>query len=125
MGFENMRNTLVNTSFELCVFVQLQENPCTEPVEQADVNWQTPHRLVARTYIPKGEPPRYDNRCDNTAMHPYRTLTDHMPLGSLQRIRNTVYSHAKNFWRHKCLTLQPRQPQLLSSARWVSSERCK
>merc|ERR1711870_48168 len=50
--FENMRNTLVNTSFELCVFVQLQENPCTEPVEQADVNWQTPHRLVARIYIP-------------------------------------------------------------------------
>lgn len=95
--FENMRNTLVNTSFELCVFVQLQENPCTEPVEQADVNWQTPHRLVARIYIPKGEPPRYDNRCDNTAMHPYRTLTDHMPLGSLQRIRNTVYSYAQTF----------------------------
>merc|ERR1711920_148651 len=91
------RNALVNTSFELCVFVQLQENPCTEPVEQADVNWQTPHRLVARIYIPKGEPPRYDNRCDNTAMHPYRTLTDHMPLGSLQRIRNTVYSYAQTF----------------------------
>jgi len=95
--YDNMNATLSGSSLELCMFVQLQENPCTEPVEAADVLWKTTPRLVARLHIPKGEAPQYDSVCDNTVYHPYRQLDAHMPLGSLQRIRHTVYSYAQTF----------------------------
>jgi hypothetical protein len=95
--YDNMNATLSHSGLELCMFVQLQENPCTEPVEAADVLWKTTPRLVARLHIPKGEAPQYDNVCDNTVYHPYRQLDAHMPLGSLQRIRHTVYSYAQTF----------------------------
>merc|ERR1711862_610611 len=69
------------SAIQLCFFVQLQENPCREAVEQAATQqWRTPIRLAARIFIPQGKPPNYENICDSTAYHPHRTLVEHIPV---------------------------------------------
>jgi hypothetical protein len=93
----NVKDTMMSSDMQLCVWVQLQENPCTEPIENSAVKWNTPLRLVGRVYIGKGVTPVYNDECDNTVFNPYRTLPDHMPLGSINRIRHAAYAYASNF----------------------------
>jgi len=93
----NLNATLKSSSMQLCIFAQIQENPCTEPIEDATIVWMTDIRLAGRIYIEAGVTALYNQVCDNTVFNPYRTLTSHMPIGSLQRIRQAVYAYAAQF----------------------------
>lgn len=96
--YANLKATLQASKMELCFFVQLQENPCREAVEQAATQqWMTPIRLAARLFIAQGAPPLYENICDSTAYHPHRTLDVHYPVGSLQRMRHPIYTFVQTF----------------------------
>lgn len=93
----NMNETLKSGSFQFCIFAQIQENPCEQPIEDATVKWNTAIRLTGRIYIEAGVTALYNQVCDNTVFNPYRALTSHMPIGSLQRIRQAVYAYAAQF----------------------------
>jgi len=96
--YANLKATLEASAIQLCFFVQLQENPCREAVEQAATQqWRTPIRLAARIFIPQGKPPNYEQICDSTAFHPHRTLVEHIPVGSLQRMRHPIYTFVQTF----------------------------
>lgn len=93
----NLNDTLKNTGMQMCMYVQLQENPCEEPVEVATTQWKSEVRLAGRIHIDSGVVPRYNDVCDNTVFHPYRQLASHMPLGDLNRFRMAVYAYTQTF----------------------------
>jgi len=95
--FHNLKYSLEEGSFSFCVFIQLQENPCLEPVEDATIRWLTEPRLVAKLTLHQQTVYDYDFYCDNTVYHPYRTLVEHFPLGSIQRSRHPAYGFSQSY----------------------------
>lgn len=84
--------------YRMCVFLQIQENPCEQPIEDASVRWTTKPVKVAELIISQDKNVKHDDLfCDSTMLHPYRTLPEHMPLGAINRVRHSVYAFANNF----------------------------
>jgi len=95
--YANLYDTLEASSFELCIWVQLQEDPCLQPVEDATVQWGSTLRLAGRILINQGLAPLYNEVCENTVYNPFRTIPEHLPIGSINRIRHAVYAYAQTF----------------------------
>jgi hypothetical protein len=103
-----------DASFEL--FVQTQRNPQTMPIDDATVRWDkrlSPFRKVATIYIPRQvfwpEPGMLEKLRvatgemvelgESMSFNPWHALTDHEPLGAINRARRVVYPAISNF-RH-------------------------
>ena len=95
---DNLRDRLERHDFRMCGYVQLQENPCRQPIEDATVRWETAPIHAFTLTLPRQTVPLYDEWCDNTVFNPYRTLPAHVPLGSINRVRQAVYAYA-SMWR--------------------------
>ncbi len=79
--------------------VQLQNAGKPMPIEDASIEWKvsdSPYITVARIDIPQQE---FDNAannqfCENLAFSPWHSLTEHKPIGQLNRIRERVYAES-------------------------------
>jgi hypothetical protein len=76
--------------------VQMQTDPQTMPVEDATVIWPedgpggSPFIKVATITIP----PQAVGECEKLSFNPWHTLSDHQPLGVVNRIRKSIYERA-------------------------------
>jgi hypothetical protein len=76
------------------------------PIEDASVEWSeeaSPFRPVARIRIPMQniEESSRMGRCEETAFNPWHSLTEHRPLGSLNRARREIYPAMAEFRRQR------------------------
>jgi hypothetical protein len=83
-------------------FVQPQVDPREQPIEDATHHWQTPAQKVATIRIPcqSFDTPAQMQFCENLSFSPWHGLTEHRPLGSLNRLRKATYLALSNF-RHE------------------------
>jgi hypothetical protein len=84
--------------------VQLQTDPVAMPIEDASVEWSetvSPFVKVGTINIPAQEfrSPAQDTFCENLSINPWHSLTDHRPLGGINRVRRVVYE-AISAYRH-------------------------
>ena len=86
--------------FDFCVQGQL--DPSEQPVEDATHLWQTPAQTIATIHIPRQsfDSPAQMEFCENLSFSPWHSLTEHRPLGSLNRLRKATYLALSNF-RHE------------------------
>ena len=76
------------------------------PIEDATVEWKeqdSPYLPVARIRIPRQ---RIDDAartawCEEVAFNPWNSLTEHRPLGSLNRARRDIYRALSQFRRQR------------------------
>jgi len=75
--------------------VQFFESDQTTPIEDATVQWNTPWNSVATLSFLPNEPFVWgygqDAFCRHLNFNPWNGITEHQPLGVLQRIRHYVY----------------------------------
>jgi len=86
--------------FDFCV--QAHVDAAEQPIEDATHLWQTPAQKVATIHIPQQS---FDSAeqmefCENLSFSPWHGLTEHRPLGSLNRLRKATYLALSNF-RHE------------------------
>jgi len=84
------------------VFVQLQENAATEPIEDVSVPWRTKLISVGRITFEKGnlESPALTAdraRCEDFSFRPWHTIDVHRPLGNIMRSRRVVLPASATF----------------------------
>lgn len=96
----NLHETLASQDVSLCFYMQVQENPCTERVEDFSNLWKTPAVLVATINISKQKIDEYDEFCDNHAYHPFKALSEHYPLGNINRARQAAYTVSQLYRLH-------------------------
>jgi hypothetical protein len=83
-------------------YVQPQLDPVEQPIEDATHLWQTSPQKIATVRIPcqSFDSPGQMEFCENRSFSPWRALTEHRPLGSLNRLRRATYVALSNF-RHE------------------------
>jgi len=96
----NMLRTLKEGDYSFCMWMQVQESPCTEPIEDFASLWKTPPVLVAKLEIAQQEIDEYTEMCDNMIYHPMRTTSDHWPIGGINRMRQGIYSISQMYRLH-------------------------
>ena len=83
--------------------VQLRTNPETMPVEDASVPWpeeESPYVAVARITVasqPAWSEARAIQADDGMSFSPWHGITDHQPLGSINRARKDAYKMSADF----------------------------
>ncbi|GBG33459.1 Hypothetical Protein FCC1311_096822 [Hondaea fermentalgiana] len=89
---------LRNKPYRMCVFLQIQEDACDQPIEDPSIRWTSKPIKVAELQISRQNKVSHDDlMCDSTMLHPYRTIEEHFPLGAINRVRHAVYAFANNF----------------------------
>jgi hypothetical protein len=74
--------------------VQLRTRPKEMPVEDPTLEWDesaSPFVTVATITIPPQRPEMGDS-CEALSLNPWHSLVEHRPLGSISRIRRSVYA---------------------------------
>lgn len=74
--------------------VQLQTDPNTMPIEDPTIEWDekiSPYQKVGTLYIPTQivKPREFD---ENLGFSPWHTLSEHRPLGGINRARKRIYT---------------------------------
>src|SRR5262245_18885642 len=87
-------------SFEF--LIQLQTDSRTTPIEDAMVEWserQSPYVRVARIIIPRQDIDASvrASACEEIAFSPWHCLSDHRPLGGMNRARREIYEQMAQF----------------------------
>ena len=85
--------------------VQLQDADKYMPIEDPSIEWKesdSPYITLAKIIIPKQEFESDDQHqfCENLSFSPWNTLSEHRPIGQLNRIRKEVYE-ASSKYRHE------------------------
>jgi len=95
--------------FDFCV--QRQVDAADEPVEDATHLWETPAEKIAAIRIPcqSFDTPFQMEFCENLSFSPWHALTEHRPLGSLNRLRRETYLALSDF-RHEQNGVRPTEP---------------
>jgi hypothetical protein len=78
------------------LMIQFQTDSQTMPIEDATVEWKerdSTYHPVARVRIPRQdiEDPGRTRLCEEVGFNPWYSLTEHRPLGSLNRARRAIY----------------------------------
>jgi catalase len=104
---ENFLRTVMQqqlTTGEACFdfMVQFQQDPDAMPVEDASVIWDegdAPYQKVARLTFSDQDfaSPAALANCESQRFNPWQSLSDHRPLGGINRVRQAVYSEAGEF----------------------------
>lgn len=96
--YTNLKQTLQGTTdFKLCGYIQFQEDPCTEPLDNPTERWLTSNIKVFELTFPPQYVPEYNTFCDNTVYNPFRIIQEHQPQSFIQRLRDVVYAYASNY----------------------------
>jgi hypothetical protein len=87
--------------FDFCVQLQVDEH--LTPIEDATVEWQesdSAYLPVGRIRIPRQNiaAPETIRQCEQVAFNPWNCLSEHRPLGSMNRARRDIY-HAMAAFR--------------------------
>jgi hypothetical protein len=74
-------------------FVQVQTDPAAMPVEDPTVDWGAHYQKVATIRIPPQEFDTPERRTfgENLSYTPWHALSDHRPLGGINRARKAIY----------------------------------
>jgi len=91
--------------------VQLRTSAATMPVEDASVQWpesESPYRTVALLLLPRQELNTEEQKaiCSQLAFNVWHALSDHRPLGGINRLRREAYPISAA-WR-RSLTAVPK-----------------
>jgi hypothetical protein len=83
-------------------WVQPQVDPTEQPIEDGTHEWLSSPTKVATIRIPcqSFDSPSQMAFCENLSFNPWHGLTDHRPLGSLNRLRKATYLALSDF-RHQ------------------------
>lgn len=90
---EAMGERLASAEARFELFVQVQTDPYTMPIEDPSVVWRSPFRKVATIEIPaqRFDTPEQMRACEDMTFNPWHSLPEHRPLGALNRARKVVY----------------------------------
>ncbi len=88
-------------------YIQFYTNAKETPIEDYRTEWKvkdSPFLKVGRVTFPKQtfDTEKQNTFCENLSFNPWRALTTHRPLGSLNRVRHSLYQaisgyrHSKN-----------------------------
>jgi len=85
--------------------VQFQVDPNRQCIEEANVEWkeeEAPSIRVARIRIPQQEfaTRENDTACEDLGFNPWNGLAAHLPLGNMNRARETVYYEIQRLRLH-------------------------
>ena len=88
------------------LMIQFQTDSRAMPIEDATVEWKegdSTYHPVARIRIPKQdiEDPGRTKLCEEVGFNPWHCLTEHRPLGSLNRARREIYRAMAEFRRQR------------------------
>ncbi len=94
--YEALRRQLSIREVRFEFMVQLQTDPERMPIEDALVEWsetESPYRTVATLIIPRQhlDAAEQQKRARALEFNPWHALSEHRPLGSLNRLRRQVY----------------------------------
>ena len=97
---ERLRESLAGRSACFEFMVQFQTDAQTMPIEDPTVYWDetiAPFQPIARLFIPAQSvfAPR-DAMCEKLSFDPWRALSEHQPLGGINRARRRIYSEVEN-----------------------------
>jgi hypothetical protein len=89
-----LRLSMEDVAFDF--FVQFQTSARTMPIEDASVEWserESPYVRVAEVRILRQtiDAPGRDQACERTSFNPWHCLTEHRPLGAMNRARREIY----------------------------------
>jgi hypothetical protein len=95
-----LRLSMEDVAFDF--FVQFQKSGLTMPIEDASVEWSerdSPYLRVAEVKIPRQaiDAPGREQACERTAFNPWHSLTEHRPLGGMNRARREIYQAMQQF----------------------------
>ena len=84
------------------VFVQMQEDPRAQPIEDVSVPWTSKLTKVGRiTFEPRNlDAPAVAadrERCDDFSFRPWHTIDVHRPLGNVMRARRVALPSSANY----------------------------
>ncbi|MGH9371262.1 MAG: hypothetical protein ACRD15_07010 [Vicinamibacterales bacterium] len=81
--------------------IQFHIDDTRTPIEDASVEWKEPEHRVARIRIPRQtiDDPARGNACEEVAFNPWNCLTDHRPLGGMNRARREIYRALSEYRR--------------------------
>ena len=92
-----VENTLRTQAAEFTLCVQFQEG--TDPIEDPSQEWRGPFVPVAELVIEqRSNEPLLESDGEALSFNPWRTLSEHRPLGWVNRVREAVY-RADFAWR--------------------------
>ena len=95
--YKNLKATIESQDVLMCGYIQLQEDPCVQLLDNPTDRWLTEAIHVFTLHFRKQTAYPYDQFCDNSVYHPYNTLVDHFPLGFINRVRMGVYASSGTF----------------------------
>ena len=91
---EEMHKRLLQGEVVYEVQLQCFDNEKKTPIEDASVEWKTPFVTVATLTLPKQDTEAdkaFNEQVEQEAFSPWRGLTAHRPLGSINRARRAMY----------------------------------
>jgi hypothetical protein len=91
---KNFRKSIVENRKPLKynLFVQFQEDPCTEPIEDGSANWGTKEHHLGTFTFSDAVTDDEDRTCQNIGFQPYLVTEEFRPLGGLNRGRLDAYT---------------------------------
>lgn len=91
---DNFRKSIVEdkTPLEYNLYVQFQEDPCTEPIEDGTADWKTKERHLGTFTFKDAVTDDDDRTCQNIGFMPYLLTKEFKPLGGLNRGRLDAYT---------------------------------
>lgn len=97
-----MKNHLQRAVACFDFMVQFQTDPAAMPVEDASVEWDeglSPYRKLATITIKNQEFQTATARqdCEWMSFNPWQSLTEHRPIGGINRVRKAVYAETARF----------------------------
>jgi hypothetical protein len=112
---ENMEKHLASNEASFDFMVQAQKDPGRMPVEDAGVEWsekESPFIKVATLRIPPQSfrTKEREELAENLSFSPAHSLTEHRPIGGINRARVAIYRRLSEF-RHKQNDTQLREPR--------------
>lgn len=97
-----MQNQLKNSPACFAFMVQMQKDPRSMPIENAQVIWdedKSPFQKVATITIPNQDftSSQSLSECEKLSFNPWQSLAEHQPLGGINRVRKHIYAEMSKY----------------------------
>src|SRR5262249_22953692 len=103
-GDQYLRDSLRKylASGDICAdfFIQFQEDPVAQPIEDTSVEWKPQEFKVARLVVKQMtlvDGNADEAACEQAAFTPWNALVEHRPLGNIMRARRAVYAGSAQY----------------------------
>ncbi|MBW4669873.1 MAG: catalase family protein [Cyanomargarita calcarea GSE-NOS-MK-12-04C] len=93
--------------------IQFQTDVAQMPIEDSTIEWKSPYHKVATIKIPPQsfDSPEQMEFCENLSYTPWHSLSDHQPLGGVNRARKPVYESISRL-RHELNGVSRQEPTI-------------